>query len=1416
MRVAPISGAAAPTRTRVSKFKLGTISASLIWMICSCSLDDRSVRTDILAIAPGADASAEGVPRAGGSASESLGVGVLGVEPSTFDFGPAIIGAPSRTRVALLNGGDGALAAANATLAAGSDADYLVLLNQCENGIPPGGRCDVRLQLVPSKDGASAAMLLTESSGQSAQVALAGMGVQAGPLTLAPSAGSSTDFGGVVLSARKEMAFDVSNPTVDDSGPLTISVNDAQFQVLAPSDGDCQSGITPLASGQRCRVRVSFVPTRRGPVEGSLVITSALGGASLPLVATGNAPAALDAPEAVDFGGVVLGGTALRTLRIGNAGDEPLVLGGVALAGSATAAPTAAVIDAGTTQPQVQPPAPGAVGAFSIQNSDCGAGGVLAGGGECTITLGFRPLLAAADQKAQLLLSAANQVVSAMTLSGSGLNEGALRLTAADGSTATFDELPVGQSQTQQFVVTNPSAQLSGPLQFSSDDDFAVLAPAAAGNCESGVTSLVNGESCSISVSFTPRERGARDGSLLVTSALAGSAHLPLAGRGLAPAQLVLPLTDLDFGRVPAETLVQQEVTLLNDGDQPIATVRATLEAPGGGPALGFALQAPCAGVINPGSSCTLGVEFSPPQADTYAAVLRIAGDTGGAVSALLLGRAFPRGSLVVSSITGSTDFGDVVLGSSRTLDFSLTNPGSVASGRLTLATSSNAFTVSEGDCNPEGSGGLVNGSSCVFNVTFTPTTSDVLGVNLSVQSPGAGETALSLTGRGRTAPRLTATGNRDFGSANVNEQALTSPTNQFTWTVTNEGDIESGALAIENTNGAEFIVSNDTCSNASVPGRGTCTMDIRFLPSGAGTRSASLTVSDVMSSQALVLAMTGNGLVIAGPGESCVNATACATGTCTGGVCCDRECVGSCQVCSAAGICVDQAERQPCGDGSGVCFGVDQCLLPELQACSGDAQCGSGNCELRLGGQGPADQICCVDDCGPTGQQCNPQTGRCQVPALGAGAACGAAGQPACAAGLECKACLTGGSQCTAPEACCGGCPEDQVCTAGECACPTPPGALQQIHCGGGRCIPNVASACCDTASGCDGDLQCNAATDLCACPAGSRECAAGSGDCVPNAQCCNCGGPCNQCVNGQCLPIGNGQPGQCMAGQVCQNGACAELPDVQLGQACSQAANNCANGSCNAQGVCACSGNNPQQCGNFCIGANECCDDGDCGPCGTCNAQRACQGCPNGQQCNPQNDTCFVPALGFGDSCTPQQQTCTAEPGLVCGSSGTCECDRFTPDRCNGRCVDMQSDTANCGACNSSCGGEACFNGRCNCPEGLTQGTAGCGRFDGDTCTGPGDCASGACTRWFVDVDGDNFGGSVSSTACGVNTPPFTPLSVGSYVARDGDCCDIQDVQARLVNPGAAPSSGTAIPVACVDAETPAFDNNCDGNDD
>jgi hypothetical protein len=1230
---------------RIGFWASGAVSAALA-MLVGCSIDDR----DLDSIQVGSLLTPEAGAGVGGAAAS------LAVEPLAIDFGGAVVGAPSRARVAIVNEGGAPLDKPVASLLTGSDPDYVILHNQCENDIPAAGRCDVRLQLVPSKEGGSSAALAVQSSGQSTQVAIAGSGLAAGPLTVTPSAGSSTDFGGVALAATLNAEFDVSNPTADPSGPLAISVNEAQFRLLPPQAGDCQPGATTLVSGERCRVRVGFTPDRRGGADATLLVTSAIGSTALPLAGTGLAPASLQAPEVVDFGGVVLQSVGLRTLLVENVGDSPLQLGGVALAG-AEAVPEASGADASVPGSGVEP---GLTSAFSVQNSDCGAGKVLAGGDHCHVTVGFRPLNVAPNQQTTVVVSAAGGVARNIALTGNGLSQGSLVLAAAPGAPTTFGQAAIGQSLSQDFVITNPSSQPSGVLEIRTNDDFVVAAGMADGHCQTGVTSLVNGQSCAISIIFTPSARGQRDGGLLVTSVLAGAAYLPLEGLGLALPEIGIAREELDFGRVPVETSVQQTLTVVNRGDQPLSSVRAVLEGPGGGGASSFSLLGECSGALTAGASCDIGLQFLPSAASSYAAVLRLSSETGGSTSALLLGRAFPRGSLVMAAVAGSTDFGDVAIGSSRMLSFTLMNPGNVPSGRLSLSSSSNAFTIAEGECNPEGTTGLANGDTCTFTVTFSPTTSDALTVNLAVQSPGAGETALTLTGRGRTAPNLTATGNRDFGSASVNQDALTSPLNQFTWTLTNEGDLESGPLQVVNSNGTEFITANDTCANVSLAGHATCTIDVRFRPSSTGVRAANLDVTDSLSSRTLRLAMTGNGILVAAPGESCVNAT-CSSGVCTGGVCCDRECLGSCQVCSDTGVCTDQAERQQCGTGNGECFGVNQCLLPELEVCSGDDQCGSSNCERRLGG-GPMDRICCLDDCGTSGQQCNPQTGRCQVPSLGSGAACGAAGQAACGAGLECKACLNGGRQCTAPDLCCGGCGAGYTCVDGACDCPVGSNGQPQLDCGGGQCILDRANACCASSPTCPAGLPfCDGQAGLCRaclqasdCPAqagairsctnftcvsscntqqGFKDC---NGTCIANTACCGGCGAGQTCVSGQCR-IADG--GTCTQGGVaCNSGNCSG------GRCC---AAGCTNG-CTAQGTCNCPG-------------------------GQVFARGACRGAA-GQPCSIADDCADGCTQwfedrdgdGFGNPDAPVQSTC----GNVAPSSV------FPLQRDSTDCCDSNSD--------------------------------------------------------------------------------------------------------------------------------------------
>jgi len=1347
----------------------------------SCSLDSRQLTAL-------GSASGLSTPDAAGGVLGSEEAALLTVEPVSLDFGPAVIGAPSRARLAVVNAGNAPLAVPLVSMLVGSDPDFLILHNQCENAVGPAERCDVRVQLLTSDPGPSSAAIVVEADGQTVQVPVSGFGLVAGPLTLAPAAGSSGDFGGVLLAASSTQVFQISNPTAQPSGALTFVVTEGQFQLLPPAAGDCQPGATTLVNGETCQVRVAFTPTRRGAVDASLLVTAeGLGSTALSVSGLGLSPAVFDAPATVDFGGVVTGATAQRTLRFLNAGDEPLELSQVALT------------TAGGESSEVVAPLDGvaapATSAFSVQNSDCGGGESLPARTSCSITVAFRPLTISPDHRAQLLVGAVGGLQHAVALSGSALPLGTLTVEPAPGSSRDFGERPLQESTTQSFVVTNPSAQPSGPIDIVVSDGFALVPAAGAADCTSGVTSLANGESCTVAVTLTQQQQGQQDGSLIASSTLAGSAHLALTGRGLGAARFDLARTELDFGRVPAQTPVRQSLTLRNAGDQPLTAVQASVESPGGGAAVGFSLQSGCAGDIAAGAGCDISVEFLPAEVANYSGVLRLLSATGATSSALLVGSSFPRGTLEVSAVGGANEFGDVAIGTPQTIQFSLANAGSVASGRLTITTSSPLFTLDLEECAATSAEGLASGQSCTFGVTFNPTGSEQIEANLSVQSPGAGETALPLSGRGRLAPNLNATGARDLGLATVDAVEINEG-NQFTWTVTNEGDLTSGPLLVVNSAETEFIVSNDTCSNVSVPGRGSCTLDILFRPGSSGPRSATLTVTDSTTMEALQLLLTGTGLVVAQPGASCLNGETCADSICSAGVCCDRDCASTCQVCTA-GVCTDQAGREPCGNGDGQCFGVSQCLLPEALPCSGDDQCGSGNCEPRLGGQAPTDSICCLDDCGTTGLLCNATTGRCQAPDLAAGAACGAAGQPACAAGLECKACLRGGSQCTPPDGCCGGCGPGYECVDGACGCPIGSNGVAQLDCRNGQCVLDREFACCASAPQCPANRSvCDGAQGLCV-------------QCLSNADC----GPCATCgVDKTCSPVVRGQAGVgCPAGNLCDgSGQCFAPECTGVGQC----------GDC-------------RTCNNFaCGGAGA---GATCSQNRVCTADQRCVACINdtqcgaGQRCELTSNTCVstcTPTVPPTEVCDQRDNDCD---GLVDENASLEVCDGVDND-CDGQRDEgfsLLTDSNNCGQCGRSCNGGTCNGGSCGLP-------------DGEPCTSPSQCQSGICTRWLVDADGDGFGSDplenghpavqICGEGSGANRPP-AHNAFGCRAPQDfqyepqskdannrSDCCDNPCPQGALNTV----SSATAFPGNTTPGRTPANcragvfsgDFNCDGN--
>jgi hypothetical protein len=993
-------------KTLTAKFGLiGLVGLGLTLAISSCEFDTREVflSEGVAFNMPSGDAG-DGDTRINGG-GPALGVASsLGLSPESLDFGSSVVGFEAYRRVAVTNRGSAPLTQLAVTLAPETDASLAIAQNLCGTELAPGLSCDVRLRFFPTLSGPVSGVFNASSAEQSASIPLTAAGVEQGDLLLSPGEGSSADFGATPLGSPVEASYRVDNPLDVESGVITFALANPAFTLQPPAPGECQPGVTSLLGGESCTLRISFLPAERGPNEATLTANSAnLGSISLSLRGQGLAPGAVALDRSShDFGGTVLGSAGQFTLSVANGGDVPITLSSVALG-------------AGTDT------------AFSITSSDCGAGTVL--GGEaglpaCSVQLDFRPT-GVDVAMGSLTVSAEGVPEQSVTLRGEGLLPGSLLIAPDANASGDFGQLIIGQSATRRFRVSNPGVEPSGAITPTGSGGFEPLPPSAAEDCVPGTTNLVNGSSCVVNVRLTSTTRGPIRGSLTVNSTLAGSTSLELRATALAQARLALDREQVDFGRVVRGDTVDGTVTVRNTGDVDMAAPLVSLGTPTSGQATAFQFETTCSGSIAPGDDCSVALRFSPRQATAHSVTLNFNSNPGGSSSVLLVARVIEPGSLVVQAAQGSSaNFGDVAINTSVTRSFVLANPGGEASGRITIGTSDARFSPSAGNCNPAGGGGLVDGSSCTFNVTFTPNSSETLSASLTASSPGAGDTALSITGRGRNAARLTGSNDFNFNTVIRGQSAAAR-----TWTVTNAGDLTSGNIVTTGGNN-EFTVTSNTCTARTLSGAQTCTMLVGFTPQGNGNRNGSITVSDGTSSVTLTVRGVGQPLPAVG--------AACLDGRCANTASCENHSNGQSLVCCAQNC----TGNQRCSEDDD----FESCELPTVgqgQGCGASVLCDTG---LTCNG---TNQTCCVSSCTGACRQCN-LNGTCSNIADGQRGGCAA--NQVCAGGV-CGNCTPGQRQCN---------PNNgrvvQVCSAtGVFQDQTP--ACQFVCSGGfcgGDCVPN------------------------------------------------------------------------------------------------------------------------------------------------------------------------------------------------------------------------------------------------------------------------------------------------------------------------------------------------------------------------
>jgi hypothetical protein len=177
-------------------------------------------------------------------------------------------------------------------------------------------------------------------------------------------------------------------------------------------------------------------------------------------------------------------------------------------------------------------------------------------------------------------------------------------------------------------------------------------------------------------------------------------------------------------------------------------------------------------------------------------------------------------------------------------------------SGGQTLTISSIQVTSNFLQSNNCGSS-LAAGSSCTIYVVFAP-----LGVGyktgaiLITDNAAGSPQAVVLSGTGATTVTLTPT------SLSFNKQAIytTSAAKKVTVKNTGGGGLIFSSIAISGTNPGDFAQTNN-CTGTIASGS-SCTIHVTFTPTGGGTRTGVLTLTDDAMDSPQTVALSGTGVV--------------------------------------------------------------------------------------------------------------------------------------------------------------------------------------------------------------------------------------------------------------------------------------------------------------------------------------------------------------------------------------------------------------------------------------------------------------------------------------------------------------------------------------------------------------------------
>jgi hypothetical protein len=396
----------------------------------------------------------------------------------------------------------------------------------------------------------------------------------------------------------------------------------------------------------------------------------------------------------------------------------------------------------------------------------------------------------------------------------------------------TFSGQPVQTSSTPQTVtVTNTGSTSLTVSSIVATGDFI-----ESDNCSG--TAIAAGNTCQISVTFTPSASGTRTGTLTVSANIGGGQQsVALSGTGTTQSAIVLLPNSVDFGGQQINTIsAAQQVTISNTSGNAVALTSENVTGP-------FAIQTnTCSGSLPSNTGCTLAIVFQPTQPGAASGVLTVVSAQGTQTIGLSGSGENPATDTLAPASLAFPPTLENTASASQTV--TLTNRGGTALTGIQVQSTGDFAVVN-------GCGYSLNAqSSCTLTVRYTPHAAGAETGSITVTDILRSQTIL-LTGTGIAPPTdtLSAT-SLVFPVAVVGQNA---PSQMVT--LTNSGDSALNQLSIQAV-GAGF--GETSSCGSSLAAHSSCQFTVTFQALTAGNATGQIDVSDAIRTQ--IVSLSGSG----------------------------------------------------------------------------------------------------------------------------------------------------------------------------------------------------------------------------------------------------------------------------------------------------------------------------------------------------------------------------------------------------------------------------------------------------------------------------------------------------------------------------------------------------------------------------